>query len=62
IGGTDLFRLIETPHATIIHQGLAREGVWTRRFLAMPRLLRVGLPGQHVDRFAATLHKVAERL
>ena len=44
-GGTDLFRLYETPDAAAAQAGLARGRVWSRIFPWSPRLLRLGLPG-----------------
>ena len=44
IGGTSLFRLIETPDAARLHHALARRGLWTRRFTRWPYWLRLGLP------------------
>ena len=44
IGGTLLFRLVETPDAARLHHALARRGLWTRRFTRWPYWLRFGLP------------------
>ena len=44
IGGTSLFRLVETPDAARLHHALARRGLWTRRFARWPYWLRLGLP------------------
>ena len=44
VGGTDLFRLVETPAAAEIHRRLGRAGVLVRSFERHPRWLRVGLP------------------
>lgn len=44
-GGTDLFRLYETPDAAAAQARLARGRVWSRIFPWSPRLLRLGLPG-----------------
>jgi cobalamin biosynthetic protein CobC len=46
IGGTDLFRLIETPAAGSLFDHLARSGIWVRRFSGYPTWLRFGLPGR----------------
>ncbi|HEY0342970.1 MAG TPA: threonine-phosphate decarboxylase CobD [Steroidobacteraceae bacterium] len=43
-GGCDLFQWVRTPQALDMHAGLAREGVLTRHFAAVPSL-RFGLPG-----------------
>ncbi|MDJ0388997.1 threonine-phosphate decarboxylase CobD [Roseomonas sp. E05] len=43
-GGTRLFRLAEGD-AALWHERLGRAGILTRRFAAMPRWLRFGLPG-----------------
>jgi cobalamin biosynthetic protein CobC len=48
-GGTDLFVLIETPHAAGLHDRLARQGIWTRAFAERPNWIRVGLPGSDAD-------------
>ena len=45
IGGTCLFRLLETPDAPALFNHLGRCGIWVRRFEAMPHRLRFGLPG-----------------
>jgi len=60
-GGTDLFRLVQSPQAASLHAALAREGVWTRRFPERPHWLRIGLPGPAIDGFAETLRRVARR-
>ncbi|HWX49588.1 MAG TPA: threonine-phosphate decarboxylase CobD [Roseomonas sp.] len=44
VGGTRLFRLVEGDAARW-HERLGRAGILTRRFAAMPRWLRLGLPG-----------------
>ena len=44
-GGTDLFRLYDTPDAIQARDGLARAHVWTRIFPWSPSLIRLGLPG-----------------
>jgi len=53
IGGTDLFRLVETDDARRIYEHLARNGILTRYFPSHPRWLRIGLPGS--DRNQARL-------
>ncbi len=48
IGGTNLFRLVETDGAAS-HVKLARAGIWTRAFDFSPNIMRVGLPGVEAD-------------
>ncbi|MEM7694387.1 MAG: threonine-phosphate decarboxylase CobD [Pseudomonadota bacterium] len=60
VGGTDLFRLIETPDAASLQRGLARRGVFTRAFPEHPSWLRFGLPGDDAAHFAATLLEAAQ--
>ncbi|WP_343715765.1 threonine-phosphate decarboxylase CobD [Inquilinus sp.] len=43
-GGTDLFRLVEHPQATIIRDRLGHAGILVRRFMHQPTWLRFGLP------------------
>ena len=50
VGGTRLFRLVETPDAEAWHVRLARRGIATRRFESHPNWLRFGQPGDGVDR------------
>ncbi|CAA9356035.1 MAG: L-threonine 3-O-phosphate decarboxylase [uncultured Microvirga sp.] len=45
IGGTCLFRLVETPDAPALFDHLGRRGIWVRRFETMPHRLRFGLAG-----------------
>ncbi len=45
VGGTSLFRLLETPDAAALFDHLGRHGVYVRRFRYAPRWLRLGLPG-----------------
>ncbi|MCO5090644.1 threonine-phosphate decarboxylase CobD [Bosea sp. (in: a-proteobacteria)] len=45
IGGTGLFRLVETPAAPALFARLGRHGIYVRRFRDAPRRLRFGLPG-----------------
>ena len=45
IGGTALFKLVETPDAVTLHHHLAAAGILTRPFPAHPYWLRFGLPG-----------------
>ncbi len=49
IGGTDLFRLVQSRAAAAIHTGLAARGILTRRFDDHPTWLRFGLPGTPDD-------------
>ena len=57
VGGTELFRLYDTPDATAAREKLARQQIWTRMFPYSDRWLRLGLPGQPAewDRLAAAL-------
>ncbi|HZP21197.1 MAG TPA: threonine-phosphate decarboxylase CobD [Bauldia sp.] len=59
-GGTDLFTLVEDPRAHALHEGLAREGIWTRVFQDRPRWLRLGLTADTpaFRRFAEALRRV----
>ena len=45
VGGTDLFRLVETDRAEDLFQRLGKEGVLVRGFQYNDRWLRFGLPG-----------------
>lgn len=56
-GGTDLFRLVDTPKAGALFDRLARAGVLTRPFSYAARWLRLGLPGD-----AAGLERLREIL
>lgn len=57
MGGTDLFRLYETPNAFAVREKLAQHQIWTRMFPYSDRWLRLGLPGPPAewDRLAAAL-------
>jgi cobalamin biosynthesis protein CobC len=44
-GASPLFRLIETPHAPVLFERLARAAILTRPFADRPEWLRFGLPG-----------------
>jgi cobalamin biosynthetic protein CobC len=46
LGGTELFRLYDTPDAAAARDRLARRRIWTRSFPYSGRWLRLGLPGQ----------------
>lgn len=58
VGGTALFRLVETPHAHALFDHLARRGILTRPFANRPHALRLGLPGTPAawDRIATALN------
>lgn len=45
VGGTILFRLLETPKAAALFAHLGRHGIYVRRFQNAPGRLRFGLPG-----------------
>jgi cobalamin biosynthetic protein CobC len=57
VGGTALFRLVRHGDARAIHQALARQHIWCRRFEWAEDLLRFGLPGEDAafGRLAAAL-------
>jgi cobalamin biosynthetic protein CobC len=57
VGGTELFRLYDTPNAVDAQEKLARHQIWTRMFPYSDRWIRLGLPGQPAewDRLAAAL-------
>ena len=44
LGGTDLFRLVETPKARDLYHRLGKTGIVVRSFERHPRWLRFGLP------------------
>lgn len=44
VGGTDLFRLFETPDAALAQERLARHRIWSRIFPYSATWLRLGLP------------------
>jgi cobalamin biosynthetic protein CobC len=44
VGGTALFRLVQTPAASELFEHLGRAGIWVRRFAEQPAWLRFGLP------------------
>ena len=56
-GGTDLFRLVEHPQASVIWDRLGRAGILVRPFPDGPTLLRFGLPADEAGfaRLAAAL-------
>ena len=45
VGGTSLFRLLETSAAAALFARLGRHGIYVRRFQNAPDRLRFGLPG-----------------
>jgi cobalamin biosynthesis protein CobC len=45
VGGTDLFRLVQTPAAHALFAHLGEAGIWVRAFADHPDWLRFGLPG-----------------
>lgn len=45
VGGTTLYRLVETPRAASLFETLGRAGIYVRRFQHDPSRLRFGLPG-----------------
>ncbi|MGR4930664.1 threonine-phosphate decarboxylase CobD [Bradyrhizobium sp. CAR08] len=57
VGGTQLFRLYETPDAPAAQEKLARRHIWSRVFAREPTWLRLGLPGSESEwtRLADTL-------
>ena len=46
IGGTDLFKLVETGHALELYESLGFQGILVRAFPEHPSWLRFGLPGK----------------
>jgi cobalamin biosynthetic protein CobC len=49
VGGTQLFRLFETPDALAAQERLARGQIWSRVFAKEPTWLRLGLPGDESE-------------
>ena len=49
VGGTELFRLYDTPSALAVREKLARHQIWTRMFPYSDHWLRLGLPGQPAE-------------
>jgi cobalamin biosynthetic protein CobC len=45
VGGTNLFRLVQTPAAQALFAHLGGAGIWVRAFAEQPNWLRFGLPG-----------------
>ena len=46
VGGTNLFRLYETPSATEAQDMLAKRQIWSRIFPYSDRWIRLGIPGK----------------
>jgi len=61
VGGTSLFRLVETRRAGAVCEALGSHGIAVRAFADNPRWLRFGLPGtaEASDRLDAALATVA---
>lgn len=59
VGGTPLFRLVNTELAAEISDTLAKRGILVRRFPSNPRWLRFGLPGNELawERLSAALRR-----
>ncbi len=59
VGGTPLFRLVESPKADALYEHLGRRGILVRAFAAQTDRLRFGLPGSEADwqRLAAALRE-----
>jgi cobalamin biosynthetic protein CobC len=56
VGGTTLFRLYNTPDASVWQDRLARHRIWSRVFPYNPRWLRLGLPASsHWSRLEAAM-------
>jgi cobalamin biosynthesis protein CobC len=57
LGGTELFRLYDTPDATLAQNRLASQQIWSRIFSFSAHYLRLGLPGNPAEwsRLAAAL-------
>ena len=49
VGGTALFRLLETPKAAALFARLGQHGIYVRRFQSAPDRLRFGLPGDAAE-------------
>lgn len=58
VGGTPLFRLVETDRAEALFEHLAGDGILIRRFAERPRWLRFGIPGRDHD-FERLSHTLA---
>ncbi|WP_458790152.1 threonine-phosphate decarboxylase CobD [Yoonia sp. MH D7] len=57
VGGTELFRLYDTPDAAAAQNHLAKHQIWSRVFPYSDRWLRLGLPGGEAEwaRFARAM-------
>jgi cobalamin biosynthetic protein CobC len=57
VGGTRLFRLVETENAPTLFAQLGGSGIFVRRFAGQPRWLRFGQPGNdaNMERVRAAL-------
>ena len=60
IGGTDLFRLVDTPDAAAIYRRLGAAGILVRPFADHPKWLRFGLPGNDAE-FARLTQALSSR-
>jgi cobalamin biosynthetic protein CobC len=63
VGGTSLYRLVRHPDARALHEALARQRIWCRRFDWADDLLRFGLSPNDAAResLAAALGAVCDR-
>lgn len=63
VGGTPLFRLVETSRAAALFEHLGARGIYVRRFDDAPRRLRFGLPGSEAAwaRLATALAQFPQR-
>jgi len=63
-GGTSLYRLVRHPHAHDLHEALARQRIWCRRFDWADDLLRFGLPPDDaaLARLAGALGVACDRI
>jgi cobalamin biosynthetic protein CobC len=48
VGGTPLYRLVRYAHTQMLHENLAKQHIWTRRFDWAGDLLRFGLPPDEI--------------
>jgi cobalamin biosynthetic protein CobC len=57
VGGTRLFRLVDTENALAVFIRLGNAGIFARRFKEQPRWLRFGQPGtaENMKRFRTAL-------
>ena len=64
VGGTSLYRLVRHPRACDLHEALARQRIWCRRFEWADDLLRFGLPADESarDRLASGLGVACDRI